>query len=231
MVAVKLLIADAQLLFAECLAIALGPVNDINVIADHPATAGELVSSYLRQMPDVVIADFRLPPHGGSQACAELLEIDPKAKVLLLSWEQSPGHIQEALQAGTVGFLPKTLSVHQVAEAARRAQAGEPLVYAEELADLTKRLSDRLRASASPGHPTRDLSARELEVLSLLALGQPVEVIMKELSLAYRTVSNHIHKILSKLGARSQLEAVAIARTSGLLDPGPHGPERKHPPR
>jgi len=220
------LVADAQRLFAESLGAIISSHPGMTVEAEYPSTGTETVKAALLLTPDVLLADYWMPEIGGPAIAAHLQREAPKIKVILLSWSHGPAQIQTALGAGVAGFLPKTVSADQVVEAIRRSQAGESLVYAEELARLLETMQSRMLKSDEVWARMLTLTAREREILTILSTGSPIEEIAGRLSIAKGTINAHIHNILAKTGARSHGEALAMARFCGLL--GPSASENLH---
>ena len=214
---IKVLIADTQLLFAESLALGLAWQPDLEVIPEHPTTGLEVLDTVGRARPHVVLLDFWIPGMNGAATAREIASHNPQAKVLILSWFHGPKQIQESLDAGVAGFLPKSIHVEQVVEAIRRAYDGEALVFGEQLARLVDGTQKRFEASAKRWERLSKLTPREIEILQLLAQGQPNKELARHLEISTGTLRNHIHKILTKTGARTQLEAITMARHEGLI--------------
>lgn len=222
----RVLVADAQLLFAETLARALREEHGVDVVPEHPVRGQAALEAVRRHRPDVVIYDNWMLELDGPSAVSAIGTDVPGAKVLVTSGYHGPHHIQAALAAGAAGFLPKSLRVGQLADAVRRAAAGEALVFAEQLADLMDDLNERLEVSRIRTVGLSSLTARELEVLEALAPGSAVSVVAEQLSISVGTLRNHLHNILSKTGARNRVELVAMARREGFVAAG-HPPTRE----
>jgi len=208
------LIADAQRLFSGSLALALALQNDFLVLDDRPTSGPDSVRAVKRWKPDVALVDDWID---GASAIRQIVRTAPSCKVLLLSWITAPGNVQEAIEAGAVGFLPKTSSVSRVAEAVRSAHSGEPLVFGEDLHRLMRSIDERRKESEEFTARMESLSARELQILVLLSRGRLIQEVAKELQVVPGTVTAHINRILKKTGARSQAEALAMARIWGSI--------------
>lgn len=217
---ITVLVADSQLLFAETLAISLGMKPDIRVFDEYPATAREAIEATRRLQPDVALLDYWLL-EGGPAAAEAIRFLSPPTKVLLLSWELSPDYISNSVSSGAVGFLPKSISVNEVAEAVRRAEAGQSFVYQDKLTRMFARLQRQYEETARLAERFRELTPRQLQVLGMLGAGFPIEEVGKRLGISRGTVMLHINKILTRTGARSQSEVVALARQAGLIGPAP----------
>lgn len=218
---IKVLIADGQLLFAEALSDALGKDERLESIKEYPTSVSETLDMAVLLRPQVLLIDYWLPVEGGISATRSILSFTGSTRVLVLSSDYSPELIAEVLGSGAVGFLPKSFSVDRVAEAVVRAEAGDSPVFAEELNDIMDKMQKQLLAAHDAARPMMSLTSREVQVLGLLSVGHPIEEVAKQLRISKNTVNNHIQKILSKTGARSHSEAVAMAKRFGLIGP-PH---------
>ncbi|MGH9077330.1 MAG: response regulator [Acidimicrobiales bacterium] len=219
-----MLVADSQRLVGEALGIALDTRPHLDVVAEYPTTGPGVLRSVHLSRPDVVVLDFWLTGMNGPATTKALGLQAPGTKVLLLSWITGPHQVQAALEAGAVGFLPKSLTFSQLNEAIGRAFEGEALVFADELAAMVSRIDARYAEATAQEERLLTLSARELEILQFLSEGWNALKIGEELGIRVGTVKNHIHHILTKSGARSQLEVVAIARHTGTLRGGSRFP-------
>jgi DNA-binding NarL/FixJ family response regulator len=178
-------------------------------------TGAEAVATYAEAAFDCVIMDYGLPDITGTQATTEIRARDPEACVLLVTGhEASEAVLAEALDAGCAGFVSKERSITELANAIRAATHGAAVFPANLLASVAR----RGRADASG---TSSLTAREREVLDLLAQGRSTDEIQQHLLLSQHTVRNHVRNVLNKLGARTKLEAVVMAARSGLVDLSP----------
>lgn len=210
-------------MFAEAMARALAANPDVLVFNQHPQTGQEAVDTVIESRPDVLLLDYWLPGLGtGSPTVIEgITAAVPDCKIIVLCWLHGPRELESALQAGAAGFLPKSLGVEEVTEAIRQAFAGRSPVLPKELERVRTRLTERNTEGYKEWERAwarlRTLSRREVEVLVRLSEGRRVEHVAEDLFISVRTVRNHIHKILEKTGATTQLEAVAIARHYRLI--------------
>ncbi|MGH2703666.1 MAG: response regulator [Actinomycetota bacterium] len=212
------LVADAQRLFSEALAIALSRYPDLDVVDNnHPTSGLAAVEAAIDLRPDVALLDYWMVGMEGPAAARAILRRLPTCKIMLLSWLHGPAQVQEALDAGVVGFLPKSLGVGQVVDAIRRARAGEVPVYLEELKELLRNIELRDSEVEDMARRLGSLTPREIQILTLLSFGRRIEDVASDLSIAPGTLRTHVHNILKKTGARSQLEALAMARHHGLI--------------
>lgn len=207
---IRVVVVDDHAMVAEGLSVLLDEEPDLEIVGTA-ASVAETMDLVERSHPDVVLIDYRLPDGDGATATAEIVTRWPSTKVVMLSAAGGGELLARALEAGCAGFLAKERCGQEVAAAVRAAQRGESLIPTAALTGLL----ERLRRSGQGGG--NELSARELEVLRLLATGKSTEAISDRLFLSGHTVRNHVRNILSKLGAHSKLEAVAIAARDGLV--------------
>lgn len=217
MTPIRVLVADSQVMFADALALALERHDDVAVVEQRPETGVAAVQATSDAPVDVVLLDYWIRDMAGPQAVELLLSHAPDVSVLVLSWFHGPNEIQQSLAAGAAGFLPKSLRVAKVHEAVTRVHAGEPLVFSEELFELSRTIEARGQRATDLAQRLEALTPRELEVLRLVGRGQSAEAVAEQLVISLRTVRTHIDRVLLKTGAHSQLEVVALARHHGLI--------------
>ena len=208
---VTVVVCDDHEVVAQGLAAVLGAEPDIEVVAIASSVAMVLeVAERLR--PDVVLMDYELPDGDGVTATRILKGAHPEVKVLMLTSYSDEQVLVSAVEAGCSGYLTKHDGSHALANGVRLAASGEAVVTPSLLSKILPRLS---RTDHSTG-PT-ELTAREHEVLELLADGLATTVIAERLYLSVNTVRNHAQNILTKLGVHSRLEAVSVAVRAGLI--------------
>jgi len=207
---VRVLLCDDHVIFAEALAGLLhGEGIEVVGIANSVAAA---VSQVAARRPDVVLMDYELPDGDGVSATAAIKAVLPSANVVLLTSNADEDVLVSAIEAGASGYITKHKPAVEVMAAVRAAANGEMLVSSDMLARLLPRVTQR-RAN-KVGH---DLTARELEVLELLAEGTPNHELAQRMGISRNTVRNHVQNLLTKLGVHSRLEAVALATREGLV--------------
>lgn len=160
--------------------------------------------------PDLVVLDYRLPDGNGLDAAARILENAPDTRILMLTGEPTAAAIQRAATLGICGFLPKDGELGVLLEVIRGMRIGE-FVLAPSLISRTGVLAP------GPADGSPALTARELEVLRLMALGFDVASNARTLGISAHTCRGYVKSILGKLNAHSQLEAVAAANRLGML--------------
>jgi two-component system response regulator DesR len=219
--AIRVLLVDAQALMAGALASALTRYPDLTITRVRPGTGVDTLEAASAQCPDVIVLDCWLPDMQGPALVRLLSHRAPGCRTLVLSGFYDPRQIEEALEAGAVGFLPKTVEVDDLAEAIRQAHAGTYPVDAQRLAQLRRHLRGRVDAAATYADRFASLTRRELEVLLRLNASGSAEDVAAEFVVSPKTVANHIQNILGKTGTNSRAEVLALAREIGFLQPPP----------
>ncbi|MCB1001861.1 MAG: response regulator transcription factor [Acidimicrobiales bacterium] len=206
--AIRLVLVDDHRLLIDSLVGAIQSHDDLEVVG----TAGSIADALVvveRCRPDVVLLDLRLGGDDAVSSIGRLVEAGGGSKVVLLTATHDRRHAARAIEAGASGYLTKQQPLPELLAGIRAVWRGQATVDPSLLGGILEQLSG--------GDPTR-LTARELEVLRMLHAGHAAERIARQLHIAPNTVRNHVQRILTKLGATSRLEAVAIARRDGLLD-------------
>ncbi|MEU1372156.1 response regulator transcription factor [Streptomyces triculaminicus] len=211
----RVLIVDDHPLFRNGLKGALESSGGADVVAEA-ATAGEALEAVSRQLPDVVVMDLSLPDASGIDVTRQLAGLYPGLPVLMLTMSDDDGSLLAALQAGARGYLVKGAGAGEVLHAVRTVAAGGAVFGPQTAARLTALLCGGRRHDAEQLFPA--LTAREAEVLELIARGQDNRRIARELVLSEKTVRNHVTHIFDKLQVTTRAEAVARARDAGLGD-------------
>lgn len=205
------------------------------LLNDHPDlqvtgiayTVAEAIEAAGTQPIDAVVVDFWLPDGSGPEAATGIRRHQPDVIVIFLSADDSDSAVIAAVEAGASGYLMKTASGQDIAEAVRRAMEGETLIPATRLASLLARRAELAQREAERDRTLTALTPRELQVLDLMSKGRDNREIADHLTVSYATVRSHVRKVLEKLGARSKLEAVVKAADIRLLEQPP--PESRSP--
>lgn len=219
---IRVVLADDQALIRGGLAAMLGAQEDI-VIVGEAADGAEAVDVALRERPDVVVMDIRMPGVDGIAATRRLAGHGFAARVLILTTFDLDEYVYEALRAGAGGFLLKDASPERLADAVRVVAAGEALLAPAVTRRLVERFVRRPPPGESGGWGATGLTAREAEVADLLVRGSTNAEIAGTLHLSEATVKTHVGRVLGKLGVRDRVGAVILAYERGLVEPGSDG--------
>ncbi|MFE1357721.1 MULTISPECIES: response regulator [Streptomyces] len=225
--AITVAIVDDQAMVRAGFAALLAAQSDIDVVGEA-VNGAEGVELSRRAHPDVVLMDVRMPVMDGLEAARRLLDPPPgvvhRPRVLMLTTFDVDDYVYEALRAGASGFLLKDAPPADLIAAVRVVAAGDallaPSVTRRLIADFAARPSGARRKE--PALRLKGLTARESEVLVLVARGQSNQEIAASLFVAEQTVKTHVSRILGKLGLRDRAQAVIFAYESGLVSPGDH---------
>lgn len=208
---VRVVVGDDHPLFREGVVRALTSSGQITVVAEAENGSGalELIREHL---PDVALVDYRMPELDGTQVAAAVRRDELPTRVLLLSAHDDAAIVYRALEEGAAGFLSKESTRAELVSAVLDCARGRDVVTAS----LTAGLAGEIRRRAQPAGPS--LSTREREVLRMIAAGQTVPAMAKELFLAPSTVKTHVQRLYEKLGVGDRAAAVAEAMRRGLLE-------------
>jgi DNA-binding NarL/FixJ family response regulator len=203
---IRVLIVDDHPIFAHALAELLTQEADIRVVGEA-GTGEEAIALGELLRPDVILLDLELPDARGADVVERLRATDNPPVVLMLSAFGAAEHIAASLAAGAQGYLAKTTHAHVLVEAIHSAMGGTMILHASPWRDLI----------ASPVQ----LTAREFEVLHLVATGCTNRDIAARIHVAPKTVERVVATVVTKLGARNRTHAVALALAGELVDPRP----------
>ncbi len=226
---IRVLIADDQRLMREGLRIILEDVPDIEVIgeAENGLMATQMAE---RHQPDVILMDIRMPTVDGIEATERIRkQVSPLSRILLLTTFDTPELVVEGMRAGASGYLLKDCSAEELSSAVRTVARGQVLLQASSAAQLLAGFQAQAQTqSATSPVPVNTpsmvsseveklgLTARELDVVRLIAQGQSNAEIASQLYVSDATVKTHINHIFSKLGARDRSQVIVKARQLGL---------------
>src|SRR6188472_822324 len=182
------------------------------------ADGNQAIARFRAARPQVVVLDLQIPGPGGVEVTADVLGRDPSARVLILSASGEHRDVLEAVKAGATGYLVKSASRQELLEAVRRVGAGDS-VFTPGLAGLVlgefRRMND---GGLDEPEPENALTARETEVLKMVAKGLSYKQISERLFLSHRTVQNHVQNTLRKLQLHNRVQLVRYAIEQGLDD-------------
>ncbi|WP_214412445.1 response regulator [Sphaerisporangium fuscum] len=218
---VRVVVADDHELVRTGFRMILNAHPDIEAVGEA-ADGAEAVSVAHRLRPDVVLMDIRMPRMDGLEATRRLAGpgVACPVKVLMLTTFDLDDYVYEALRAGASGFLLKDLRRDDLVNAVRVVAAGEALIAPSITRRLISEFARRPRPPAKTPPPLDSLTAREREVLVLMARGQSNAEIAATLVIGEQTVKTHVSNVLAKLLLRDRVHAVILAYEVGLVRPG-----------
>jgi two-component system NarL family response regulator len=210
-------LVDDHQMWRQLLRLQLEMEPDLSVVGEA-ATGGEAVDQVAELAPDLILLDLDLGGRSGLSYVAALHEAAPSARILVLSGTEKVTDMVDAFRAGAIGFLSKQHPVEDFPDALRAVHAGQSLLPPEAASAVLSAFREDSKPAAPAQVATAGLSARELEVLNLLARSMSNREIASDLFISENTVKNHVSNVLSKLEARTRVEAVTSALSSGLID-------------
>ncbi|GAB3281124.1 response regulator [Kineosporia babensis] len=216
---VRLLLADDQTLIRAGFRMFVDPEPDIEVVAEA-ANGREAVELARSELIDVVLMDLRMPEMDGLEATRQISQAKDLngVKVLVLTTFEDDDNVLRALRAGASGFLGKHVEPAELLHAIRVVAAGESLLSPAATKGLISHFLNQPVAGTLPPAPELNgLTAREREVLVLVAQGLSNDEIAGRLYLSPLTVKSHLARVMSKIGARDRAQLVVIAYQSGLV--------------
>jgi len=205
------LLADDQALVRGGLRLIVDAEPDLQVVGEA-ADGAEAVALAETLAPDVVLMDIRMPVLDGIAATQRLLHRVPATRVIMLTTFDLDEYVVEAFRAGASGFVLKTAPPGQLVAAIRTIALGEALLAPAS----TRQLIEQSTRQVAPSPLLTSLSARETEVLRLLARGLSNAEIADELVVEPSTIKTHVASVLAKLGVRDRVQAVVFAFENGL---------------
>ncbi len=212
---IRVLLADDQTLVRGAFALLVNSADDMEVVAEA-GTGDEAVKLTQNLRPDIVLMDIRMPSTDGIEATRQIAgdEGSNGSKVLILTTFENDTNVLRGLRAGACGFLPKDTRPAALLDAIRTVATGTALLSpGATKAVITRALS---RPDATAPERLASLTAREREVLRLVAAGRSNQEIADELVVSPLTAKTHVSRILAKLGARDRVHLVIAAYEAGL---------------
>ena len=211
---IRVLLADDQALVRGGFRLILDAEPDLDVVAEA-ADGVAAVELALETRPDLVLMDIRMPVLDGIEATRRLLPQLRSTRVVMLTTFDLDDYIVAAFRAGVSGFLLKTAPPAQLVAAVRTVHAGDALLAPAS----TRRLIEQFARPPGPAPALDKLTAREYDVLRLLARGLTNAEIAEQLVVEPSTVKSHVASVLAKLNLRDRVQAVVLAYESGLVRP------------
>ncbi len=207
---IRILVVDDHPLMREALITALGDEADLQVVgqASNGAEALKLVDELT---PDVILMDLLMPGMDGLEALENLQKTHPDIKIMIVSSLEDEDKIFAAVQAGALGYFPKTAPRKFLLEAIRKVADGIPYLPSGVTLKLFKSIRDLKKTVSGRRAADEPLTMRQEEVLALIGEGKSDEEISEILHLAEATVRSHVHHIIRRLGVKNRAQAVAHA--------------------
>jgi two-component system, NarL family, response regulator LiaR len=206
---IRVLIVDDHAMVRKGLITFLKNQPELDLVGEA-CDGQEAIDACEQNHPDVILMDLVMPELGGVAATRTIHQRWPNVQVIALTSFQEKELVQDALQAGAIGYLLKNISGEELAEAIRQAHSGRPTLAPEAVQALIQPPSEIESLAA-------DLTRREHEVLALLVKGMSNPEIAGQLFISRATVKVHISSILSKLGVSSRAEAISLAIQNRLV--------------
>jgi NarL family two-component system response regulator LiaR len=206
---IAVMIVDDHLMVRDGLKVFLSVYEDIEVIGEAP-NGVEALSLYPKLKPQVILMDLVMPEMDGPQTISQMRENGWPVHVIALTSFDDRDLVQQAIQAGAVGFLYKDVHPEKLAAAIRDAARGQGTLD-------TAAAQVLIEGAQQPATPRDHLTPRELEVLALIVQGKTNKEISESLHISQATVRLHVSNILSKLNAANRTEAASIAHQKNLI--------------
>jgi two-component system invasion response regulator UvrY len=203
---IRLGLAEDHTIVRWALKEALGKAEDIEVVGEA-GTAAETLEMIKRDRPDVLLLDLSLPDRSGYDIMNELRNIETAPLVVVLTWHTEPSYAARAIAAGAHGYLNKGVSPQDLLSAIRAVSRGEQVIPPDAEAFI----------ASGDGHPASALTAREQQVMEMLARGMTNREIAEHLEISIKTVDTHRGHVLKKLGLRNNSELTRFAVKHGYV--------------
>ncbi len=202
---IRILAVDDHALLREGIGALVADQPDMKIVAEA-ATGREAIEQFRTHTPDITLMDLQMPDMNGIDAIIAVRSEFPDARFIVLTTYSGDVQVSRALKAGARAFLLKSLLRKELLDTIRAVHAGQKRIPSSVAAQLADHLADD------------SLTAREIEVLRLIAAGNANKIIADQLCIAEETVKGHVKNILSKLGANDRTHAVTIGLKRGIID-------------
>ena len=210
---VRILVADDHPLTRDGIKAALALDDEFEVVGE--ASDGQEAVYLAEQVqPDVVLMDVRMPVLGGIGATQKISRTVPNARVVMLTVEETQARVGEAIQAGAAGYLLKDIDARELARAVHLAAEGSAVIHPS----LTRQFIEEIRQLTRGEQSVSSLSAREVEVLQMIAYGSSNREVAEALHISPQTVKTYLERIFTKLGVSDRTRAVAMALKHGIVE-------------
>lgn len=219
---ISIVLVDDQAVVREGLRAIFETQEDLRVVAEA-ADGAEATAQVARHQPDVVVMDIRMPRVDGIAATEQIVSSGSSARVLVLTVFGDERSVYDALRAGASGFILKDATRAELTEAVRLVARGDRVLSPRITRDVIEQYLRRPPATDGIPPALAALSARELEIMTLVGRGLSNADIAEQLFLGTGTVKTHVAHILAKLGLRDRVQVVVLSYECGLLQPGTAG--------
>ena len=213
---ITVLLADDHTVVRQGLKALLVAEGDID-ISGEAGDGRQAVQMAKKLLPDVVVMDIAMPQLNGLEATRQITRSVPSAKVLVLSSYSDDEYVQQLTEAGAAGYLVKQTAANELLKAIREVHRGNAYFSPS----IAKRLRDQCREAFTTGQPRRrtdHLTAREAEVLQLIAEGRANKQIAAELAISIKTVEKHRQQVMNKLGIHDVAGLTRHAIAKGIIE-------------
>lgn len=210
---IRLFLVDDHVALRQAVGAALARERDLEIIGEASDGAAGL-AEIARLTPDVVVLDVKMPEVGGIAALPQILAASPRTRVVMFTMYESPSYVHAAITAGATGYVLKNASFDDLLRAIRSVARGAAFLQREITRPMLRRLALDAKLEAERG----SITARELQVLELLADGGTNKEIGERLGISDETVKSALKRIFDKLAAADRTEAVARALRQGLIE-------------
>ncbi|MBT3670623.1 MAG: response regulator transcription factor [Bacteroidetes bacterium] len=209
---IRVMLVDDHQILRDGLKILIDGEADLDVIGE--ANNGEEALSLVNNLkPDVIIIDLGMPGMGGLEAIRLIKKTSSKSKVVVLTMHGEKEMISQSFKAGSDGFVPKSIAHSSLLEAIRAVMKGERYLNPDSAVNLMEDVSQRFEKTLM----LKDLSEREVEVFTLVALGYSRTVISKQLSISPKTVDTYRVRAMEKLGLENRAAMIRFAIQAGMM--------------
>ena len=202
---IRILTVDDHALLRKGIAALINAEPDMKLVAEA-SNGREAVEKFREHRPDVTLMDLQMPDLNGTEAITRIQSEFPNARIVVLTTYTGDAQVVRALRAGARGYLLKGHVHRELLETIRAVHAGQKRIPPEVASELAEHAADD------------ELTAREIEVLRLIAAGNSNKLIADQLSIAEETVKSHVSNILSKLSANDRVHAVTIGLKRGIFE-------------
>ncbi|WTR04634.1 response regulator transcription factor [Streptomyces sp. NBC_00145] len=213
---IRILLADDHALVRRGVRLILDGEPDLEVVAEA-GDGAEAIEMARTHTVDLAVLDVAMPRMTGLQAARELSARHPGLRILMLTMYDNEQYFFQALKSGACGYVLKSVADRDLVAACRAAMRGEPFLYPGAVTALIRNYLDRVRQGDEV--PDSILTAREEEVLKLIAEGHSSKEIAETLFISIKTVQRHRANLLHKLGLRDRLDLTRYAIRAGLIEP------------